>query len=161
MALSLGRTFDRQIKMRVPYKNFFYDVGVFFTTKTNFSLFEIKPILKFGVDQVPNDVKIKMFKNVEMSNFCMNYLNLESNDLDDIHHPIHFESIKDKWVNTVICSSSEYIDLGKINYLKIYVFDILKDDFKFIMTERCCDSKGIVIKNLSGVQIYTSDIVKN
>ena len=159
MALTLGKSFNRQIKLRLPFQKYFYDISVFYTTKINFNLFDIKPIMKYNTFDISNNVKINMFKNIEMSEFCMNCLNLE---YDENTRPLKYVDIVDNWKSSITCESVDNIIMSDDNYIKIYLFKI-KDfdkDFLFLLIERrnyFKENNNQILTTLSGVQISISE----
>ena len=41
MALKLGKSFDRNYNIRIPFLTGFYDIGIFFNKKSTFLLFSV------------------------------------------------------------------------------------------------------------------------
>jgi len=157
MSLTLGKSFNRQLKLRIPFKNYFYDIGIFYTTKINFNLFDIKPILKYNIQSAPNDVKINMFKNIEMSIFCSECLDLgeENNRIS------YFKCIKEEWRDIITLDNVEHVNMGIDNEMTIFMFVMnqYSDSFRFILTERKNITKVSnehIIRTLSGIQISTT-----
>jgi len=142
--------------MRIPFQNFFYDIGIFYTTSINFNLFDIKPIYKYG-NSPTNDVNINMFKNIETSIFCSNFLDLKmEND-----RPSRYLEIKSEYQNDIICDLTESITMTSNNMMKVYMFTLYKyeNDFLYLLIERKNVSKTTdmkVISTLSGIQINSS-----
>jgi len=162
MSLTLGKSFNRQYKLRLPFKDFFYDIGVFFNTDINFNLFDVKTVLKYNSDKEFTGVHINMYKNIETSPFCKKCLNLSLVD----NRLSKFKGIKEEWDNDIYCAFKEKISLNANNYLKIYIFKIKsycsnKDDFLFLLIERKNYLKKYksdkIVTTLSGLQISTPD----
>jgi len=158
MSLTLGKSFNRQIKMRLPFQNYFYDIGIFYTTIINFNLFDVKPVYKHG-NNPSDDVKINMFKNIEASEFCMNFLDMKIEN----ERPSKFITIKDKYQSDIYSNLTETIIMNNNNIMKIYLFSLAayEDDFLYVMVERKNITKAKedkIISTLSGIQIMTSDV---
>jgi hypothetical protein len=144
--------------MRIPFQNYFYDIGIFYTTYINFNLFDVKPIYKHG-SSPSDDVNINMYKNIEASDFCMNYLStkLENN------RPSKYIGIKEEYQNDIVCDFVETIQMSSTNILRVYMFTLNEytDTYRYILVER----KNIpkieehTINTLSAVQIATSDVL--
>jgi len=158
MSLTLGKSFNRQIKMRLPFQNYFYDIGIFYTTSINFNLFDIRPIYKHGSNP-SSEAKINMFKNIEASDFCTDFLEMKiEND-----RPSRFIAVKDNFQADIYCDFIETIMMSNNNNMKIYLFSLTKydNDFLYILVERKNISKvseDKVISTLSGIQITTSTV---
>ena len=158
MSLTLGKSFNRQIKMRLPFQNYFYDIGIFYTTSINFNLFDIRPIYKHGSNP-SNDSKINMFKNIEASDFCMDFLDMKiEND-----RPSRFIAVKDEYQSEIYCNFVETVMMSNNNHMKIHLFSMTKydEDFLYILVERKNISKvneEKIISTLSGIQITTSKV---
>jgi len=158
MSLTLGKSFNRQIKMRLPFQNYFFDIGIFYTTIINFNLFDIKPVYKHGNTPL-DDVKINMYKNIEASDFCMNFLNMKIEN----ERPSKFIEIKDKYQSDIYSNLTETIIMNNNNIMKIYLFSLAayEDEFLYIMVERKNIAKtkeDKIVNTLSGIQIMTSSV---
>jgi len=156
MSLTLGKSFNRQIKMRLPFQNYFYDIGIFYTTSINFNLFDIRPVYKHG-NNPSNDSKINMYKNVEASEFCMNFLDLKIEN----GRPSRYISVKDEYQSEIYCNFTETIMMNNNNNLKVNLFSLIKydNDFLYLLVERKNISKisnEKIISTLSGIQITTN-----
>jgi len=158
MALSLGKSFNRHLKLRLPFQDYFYDIGVFYSTYINFNLFDIKTVLKYNRNVVPSNVKINMYKNIEASIFCTNCLDLtiENNRLS------YYEGIHKNWKDKIKCINTEYIDMGIDNYIRINIFNMceFEKNFLFLLVERKNKTKihgKQLATTLSGIQISTSE----
>ena len=44
MSLSLGKSFNRNYRMRIPFLDGFYDIGIYFDKKSTLLLFSIDPV---------------------------------------------------------------------------------------------------------------------
>ena len=77
MGLQLGKNFDRNYTIRVPFLDGHYNIGAFYNKRSSFLLFRVDPdfINKKVID---HSVKISMFKNLESSTFCETFLKLHS-----------------------------------------------------------------------------------
>jgi len=165
MSLTLGKSFNRQYKLRLPFKDFFYDVGIFFHTDINFNLFDINAVLKYNSDQEFTGNQINMYKNIEMSDFCKNCLDLHLVD----NRPAKFNNILDEWKDDVYLETKEKIFINANNFMKIFIFklknyDNKKDDFLFLLVERKNFLKKYrsdkIITTLSGLQIATQPAIE-
>lgn len=160
MSLTLGKSFDRQYKMRLPFKDFFYDVGVFYNTQMNFNLFDIQAVLKYNSDKEFTGITINMYKNIEISDFCHNCLNLGYID----NRLSKFNGIKEEWLDDVYCKNEEKVKISANNYLRIFNFKIKNynnnvNDFIYLLVERKNYLKKYrsdkIVTTLSGLQIST------
>ena len=43
MSLKLGKSFNRNYSLRIPFMKGFYNIGIYFDKKSTFLLFSIKP----------------------------------------------------------------------------------------------------------------------
>jgi hypothetical protein len=167
MSLTLGKSFNRNYSIRLPFMDGFFNIGIFFNNKSPFLLFNIDP--DFPVTKEINNYKINMFKNVESSSFSETFLNLhnyKSNSLDIINQ---FKEIKNEFVNDVAFILNENIILSKVViqdkelYDQIIIYGLTltsySNEFIFILTER----QNIVTKlkkklvRTSALQIATSN----
>jgi len=172
MALKLGKSFDRNYNLRLPFLKGYYDIGIFFNKKSTFLLFSVEPGLRNG-DIEGYGTKINMFKNLESSKFCETFIELHNyrkNTLDIFNQ---FKNIKAEYYHEISFILNETINLSKveiydekvlIDCLNIYGFTLNSylNEFIFIITER----QNIVRKlnrkivRTSGIQIATSQAVK-
>ena len=65
MSLTLGKSFNRNYRLRIPFLDGYYDIGVFFNKKSTLLLFSIDPV--FHESEFKHSVKVNMFKNLESS----------------------------------------------------------------------------------------------
>jgi len=172
MGLKLGKSFDRNYNLRLPFMNGYYDVGIFFNRKSTFLLFSVEPGLR-GSDSDGQGVKVNMFKNLESSKFCETFLELHNyrkNTLDILNQ---FKSIKPEYFHEVSFILNETTTLGKVEIddertlfdcLNIYGFTLNSylNEFIFIITERQNIVKKLSRKivRTSGIQIATGSAVK-
>ena len=166
MGLKLGKSFDRNYIVRVPFLSGFYDIGIFFNRKSTFLL--------FGVEQEspPSELggaKINMFKNLESSKFCETFLDLHNyrkNTLDILNQ---FKGVKPEYHHEISFVTNETLTLAKIEIdeertlfdcLNIYGFTLNSyyNEFVFILTERqnVVKKLGRKIVRTSGLQIATT-----
>lgn len=166
MALSLGKSFDRNYNLRIPFLNGFYDIGIFFNRRSTFLLFSVEPTLKSGE---PEGIKINMFKNLESSKFCETFIelhNFRKNTLDIVNQ---YKCIKPEYYHEISFIMNETINLAKIELeddkvvfdcLNIYGFTLnaFNTEFIYIITERQNIAKKInrKIVRTSGIQIGTT-----
>jgi len=163
MSLKLGKQFDRNYNLRLPFQRGFYDIGIFYNRNSTFLLFSINSVRREGAG-----IKINMFKNLEASKFCETFLELHNyrkNTLDILNQ---FKAIKPEYYHEVSFILNESINLGKIEIedgrelfdcLNIYGFTLnsYTEEFAFILTERQNVVKrfGKKIVRTSGLQIAT------
>lgn len=169
MGLKLGKSFDRNYNLRLPFLNGYYDIGIFFNRKSTFLLFSVD---QAGVSE-GEGVKINMFKNLESSKFCETFLELHNyrkNTLDILNQ---FKSIKPEYFHEVSFILNETLSLSKVEIdddrtlfdcLNIYGFTLNSylNEFIYIITERQNIVKKLnrKIVRTSGVQIATGTALK-
>ncbi len=150
MALKLGKSFDRNYNLRLPFLNSHYDIGVFFNKKSTFLLFSVEPGLR-GSDVDGHGVKVNMFKNLESSKFCEAFLELHIKS--EYYHEISF--ILNETIN--VAKVEIYEDKTLFDCLNIYGFTLNSylNEFIFIITERHSIVKKLnrKIVRTSGIQI--------
>ena len=177
MSLTLGKSFDRSYNIRIPFLDSFFDLGIFFSKKSSFLLFDLSRSTS------RSSVRVNMFKNLEASMFCETFLKLHNyrkNTLDIINQ---FDSIKPEYISYVTLSINEGITLQKVQVgdkeffdtLTIYGFNITThlDEFIFVVAERqniikrldkkVVRSTGIQLASAAGLQIlqeWCEDSVK-
>jgi len=170
MGLKLGKSFDRNYNMRLPFLNGHYDIGVFFNRKSTFLLFSVENGIR---DSEGDGAKISMFKNLESSKFCETFLNLHNyrkNTLDILNQ---FKEIKADYFHEVSFILNETLTLAKVEVdedrtlfdcLNIYGFTLNSylNEFIFIITERQNIVKKLnrKIVRTSGIQIATGSALK-
>jgi len=164
MALKLGKQFDRNYNMRIPFQRGFYDIGIFYNKQSTFLLFSVEQTGRGDGAAA----KVNMFKNLESSKFCETFLELHNyrkNTLDIINQ---FKCVRPEYYQDVSFIFNETINLAKIEIDDRVLFDCLNiygftlnsyvNEFVFLLTERQSISKrfGKKIVRTSGLQIATS-----
>jgi len=172
MALKLGKSFDRNYNLRLPFLNSHYDVGIFFNRKSTFLLFSVEPGFR-GSDVSGEGVKVNMFKNLESSKFCETFLELHNYRKSTLDIFNQFKSIKSEYYHEISFILNETINLARIEIyedktlfdcLNIYGFTLNSylNEFIFIITERQNIVKKLnrKIVRTSGIQIATGQAIK-
>lgn len=171
MALTLGKSFDRNYNMRIPFLDGYYNVGVFFNKRSTFLLFKIEPDFSKVIKHKTN-VKVNMFKNLESSKFCETFINLHNykkNTLDIINQfenikPEYFHEISFIFNETLTLSKTEIVDKTLFDTLTLYGFTLNNfiNEFVFILAERQnIDNKlNKKVVRTSGIQIATSSSIE-
>jgi hypothetical protein len=166
MSLSLGKSFNRNYRMRIPFLDGFYDIGVFFDKKSTLLLFSIDPI--FFNSEFKHNVKVNMFKNLESSKFCETFLNLHNYRKTTLDISNQFEGVKPEYYSELSFVLNESLTLSKIevgdrtffDQLNIYGFTMNShvNEFLFLLTERhnIVRRLGKKMVRTSGLQISTS-----
>ena len=166
MALTLGKSFNRNYRMRVPFLDGHYDIGAFFDKKSTLLLFSIDPI--FHDSEFKHNIKVNMFKNLESSKFCETFLKLHNYIKSTLDISNQFDSIKPEYYNDLSFVFNETLTLSKVevddrtffDQLNIYGFTMNShiNEFIFILTERHNIVKrlGKKIVRTSGLQIATT-----
>lgn len=168
MALILGKSFDRNYNIRVPFLDGFYNIGIFLNKKSTFLLFSVEQ------DYITNykSVKVNMFKNLRSSKFCETFINLHDYKKSSLDIINQFDTIKESFNSDVNLFLNETINFSKIEVEKKTFYDTLSifgftmniynNEFAFIIAER-----QNVVRKLSrkivrttGIQISTSDPLK-
>lgn len=170
MGLKLGKSFDRNYNLRIPFLNGFYDVGIYLNKKSTFLLFSVDPAA--GNMGNSEGVQINMFKNIESSKFCETFLELHNyrkNTLDILNQ---FKCVKPEYFHEISFVLNESINLSKIEIEDKTLFDCLniygftlnsyQNEFIFLITERQNIVKkiGRKIVRTSGIQIATTQAVR-
>lgn len=166
MALKLGKSFDRNYNLRVPFLNGFYNVGIFLNKKSTFLLFSVESAVR--TDEVEG-IKINMFKNLESSKFCETFLELHNFRKSTLDILNQFKCIKPEYYHEVSFIMNETLNFAKIEIdedktlfdcLNIYGFTLnsYQNEFIFLITERQNIVKKLnrKIVRTSGIQIGTS-----
>ena len=79
MGLQLGKSFNRNYVLRIPFLDGFYDIGLFYNTKSSFLLFSVDSDFSQSMNkELKHNVKINMYKNIESSKFCETFLKLHN-----------------------------------------------------------------------------------
>jgi len=172
MGLKLGKSFDRNYNLRLPFMKGHYDISIFFNRKSTFLLFGVEHGLR-GSDVDGQGVKINMYKNLESSKFCETFLSLHNyrkNTLDILNQ---FKAIKPEYYHEVSFILNETLTLAKVEIddertlfdcLNIYGFTLNSylNEFIYIITERQNIVKKLnrKIVRTSGLQIATGSALK-
>lgn len=167
MSLNLGKSFNRNYNLRVPFMKGFYNVGIYFDKKSTFLLFSVDPDFSES-DEFKRSVKINMFKNLEASKFCETFLDLHNYRKNTLDISNQFEKVKDEYTHDISFVFNETITLSKVELeenrtvydsLNIYGFSLNSygDEFLFLITERHNILKRLKKKvvRTSGLQIAT------
>jgi hypothetical protein len=168
MGLKLGKSFDRNYNLRVPFLNGYYDIGIFFNRKSTFLLFSVEPGVSHG-----EGAKVGMFKNLESSKFCETFLELHNYRKHTLDILNQFKAIKPEYYHEVSFIMNETLTLAKVEIdedrtlfdcLNIYGFTLNSylNEFIYIITERQNIVKKLnrKIVRTSGVQIATGSALK-
>ena len=166
MGLTLGKSFNRNYRLRIPFLDGHYDIGVFFDKKSTLLLFSIDPI--FHGSGFEHNVKVNMFKNLESSKFCETFLSLHNYRKSTLDISNQFEKIKPEYYSDLSFVFNESLTLSKVevedrtfyDLLNIYGFTINThvNEFLFLLTERHNIVKrlGKKVVRTSGLQIATT-----
>ncbi len=166
MPLTLGKSFNRNYRMRVPFLDGYYDIGIFFHKNSSMLLFSIDPM--FYGSNFEHNVKVNMFKNLESSKFCETFLSLHNYKKSTLDISNQFEKIKPEYYNDLSFVFNESLTLSKIevddrtffDLLNIYGFTINShiNEYIFLLTERHNIVKrlGKKVVRTSGLQIATT-----
>ena len=102
MSLQLGKSFNRNYKIRLPFLDGFYDVGLFYNNKSSFLLFSVdSDFTQSKSKDLKRSIKVAMFKNIESSKFCETFLNLHSYRNQSLDIINQFKEIKPEYTNDV------------------------------------------------------------
>jgi len=166
MSLKLGKKFNRSYNLRVPIMDGYYNIGVFFDSRSTFLLFRVDP--DFMNTTFKHNIKVNMFKNLESSKFCETFIDLHNFRKNTLDISNQFDKVKDEYTNDISFNINETILLTKVELYDREVFDTLNiygftinsyaDEFLFIITERHNVVKrlGKKIVRTSGLQIATT-----
>lgn len=143
MALTLGKQFDRNYNLRIPFLNSFYNIYIYFNKKSPLVLYNIDNDDKSSMDK---HVNIKMFKNLTGSTFCETFLNLHDYKKTNLDIVNQFHEVKSEFTSDVLFICNESINLSKIQVddrtlfdtITIYGFTVSSylNEYCFIITER-------------------------
>lgn len=165
MSLSLGKLFDRNYTMRVPFLDGHYNIGTFFNKRSTNLLFSVEP--DFSESNANHGIKINMFKNLKSSKFTETFLNLHNfrkNTLDIMNQ---FENIKDDYSYEISFILNETLKLSKVDIDGKNLYDVLNlygftmtsysNEFIFIIAERqnILKKLGKKMVRTTGIQIST------
>lgn len=167
MGLKLGKSFDRNYNLRLPFLNSFYDIGIFLNKKSTFLLFSVDPT--GSRENKIEGVKINMFKNLESSKFCETFLELHNFRKSTLDILNQFKCVRPEYYHEVSFIMNETLNFSKIEIdedktlfdcLNIYGFTLnsYQNEFIFLITERQNIVKKLnrKIVRTSGIQIGTS-----
>lgn len=166
MSLKLGKKFNRSYNLRVPIMDGYYNIGVYFDSRSTFLLFRVDP--DFMNTSFKHNIKVNMFKNLESSKFCETFIDLHNFRKNTLDISNQFDKVKDEYTNDVSFIINETLLLTKVELHDREVFDTLNiygftinsysDEFLFIITERHNVVKrlGKKIVRTSGLQIATT-----
>ncbi len=166
MSLTLGKLFDRNYVMRIPFLDGHYNIGAFFNKRSTNLLFSVEPDFN---DKTPgSNVKISMFKNLRSSKFCETFLELHNFRKSTLDIMNQFNDIKPDYTYEISFILNESLKLSKIDVdgkilydtLNLYGFNMISYDnqFIFIIAERqnILKKLGKKIVRTTGIQIGTS-----
>jgi len=167
MSLTLGKLFDRNYNMQVPFLDGHYNIGTFFNKRSTNLLFSVEP----DFNDMPSSygVKINMFKNLKSSKFAETFLNLHNFKKTTLDIMNQFENIKDEYSYEISFILNETLKLSKIEVDGRDLFDTLNlygftmngynNEFIFIIAERqnILKKLGKKMVRTTAVQISTSN----
>ena len=166
MALTLGKQFNRNYNIRIPFLDGFYNIGIYFDKRSTFLLFSVKP--DFSSSTFQKNVKVNMFKNLESSKFCETFLDLHNYRKNTLDISNQFEKIKPEYSGDLSFVFNETLTLAKVDLHDKSVYDLLNvygftinsylNEYIFILTERHNIVKrlGKKVVRTSGLQISTT-----
>ena len=126
MSLQLGKSFNRNYKIRLPFLDGFYDIGLFYNTKSSFLLFSVdSDFTQSKNKELSKSIKINMFKNIESSLFCETFLNLHSYRSQSLDIVNQFKDIKSDYTLDVNFLFNETISMTKVIYENSTFYDTL------------------------------------
>jgi len=167
--LTLGRSFNRNYKLRLPFLDGFYDVGLFYNSKSSFLLFSVdSDFTQSKSKNLTHSIQVNMFKNVESSKFCETFLNLHNYKSKSLDIMNQFKEIKPEYTLDVNFLFNETLTMSKIivenstfyDTLNLFCFTLssYSNEFLFLIAER----QNIISKlqkkvvRSSAIQISTS-----
>jgi len=169
--LTLGKAFDRNFQLRIPFLEGFYKLGIFFNKKSSFLLFDILPDFSSS-SELKKSVKINMFKNLEASKFCETFLKLHNYRKQNLDIVNQFEIIKSEYQSYVSMTLNETITLSKVQVNNKDIFDLTtiygftmnaySGEFIFLIAERQNVVKRLEKKVVrsTGIQISTASALQ-
>lgn len=170
MSLTLGKQFNRNYNIRIPFLDGFYNIGLFFDKRSTFLLFSVEP--DFSSSTFEKNIKVNMFKNLESSVFCETFLDLHNYRKNTLDISNQFEKVKAEYSGDLSFVFNETITLAKVDLYDKAIYDLLNiygftinsylNEFIFILTERHNIVKrlGKKIVRTSGLQIATSPAIE-
>lgn len=166
MSLTLGKQFDRNYNLRIPFLNTFYNIYVYFSKKSPLVLYNIDQDSKSEIDK---SVSIRMFKNLTGSVFCDTFLNLHDyrkNNLDIVNQ---FHDVKSEFSSDILFVCNESINLTKVDVgdrvlfdtITIYGFTLASyiNEYVFVVTERQHINQNLnkKIVRTTGIELGTNE----
>jgi hypothetical protein len=147
VSLQLGKSFNRNYKIRLPFLDGFYDVGLFYNNKSSFLLFSVdSDFTQSKSKDLKRSIKVAMFKNIESSKFCETFLNLHSYRNQSLDIINQFKEIKPEYTNDVNFLFNESVTMSKIvvdnssfyDSLNLYCFTLsaYMNEYVFLIAER-------------------------
>lgn len=167
MSLTLGKLFDRNYNMQVPFLDGHYNIGTFFNKRSTNLLFSVEP--DFSDMPTKYGVKINMFKNLKSSKFAETFLNLHNFKKTTLDIMNQFENVKDEYSYDISFILNETLKLSKVEVDGRELFDTLNlygftmtaynNEFIFIIAERqnILKKLGKKMVRTTAVQISTSN----
>jgi len=172
VSLQLGKSFNRQYTIRLPFLDGFYDIGLFYNNKSSFLLFSVNSDFSQSKSkELKHSNKVNMFKNIESSKFCETFLNLHSYRSQSLDIINQFKEIKPDYTSDVNFLFNETLTMSKIivenssfyDTLNLYCFTLSSymNEFIFLIAER----QNIITKlqkkvvRSSAIQIATSSAI--
>ncbi len=168
MSLTLGKLFDRNYTLRIPFLDGHYNIGTFFNKRSTNLLFSVEPDYPGTTN---HGVKINMFKNLKSSKFCETFLDLHNfrkNTLDIMNQ---FNDIKPEYSYEISFILNESLKLSKVDVngkalydtLNLYGFTMTSynSEFVFIIAERqnILKKLGKKMVRTTGIQLATSSAI--
>lgn len=123
MGLTLGKDLNRSYKLRLPFLDKSIDIEIFFNSFSNIVLFKVDENRNFSNKDVYG-VKINFFKNIRLSPFAGNILNLHNYRNTHIDISNQYVEIKDEFKDEIRNNLNENIYLAK------YTIDNNKDIYE-------------------------------
>jgi hypothetical protein len=172
VSLQLGKSFNRNYKIRLPFLDGFYDIGLFYNNKSSFLLFSVdSDFTQSKSKDLKHSAKIAMFKNIESSKFCETFLNLHSYRSQSLDIINQFKEIKPEYTTDINFLFNESIIMSKIvvdnstffDSLNLYCFTLAAymNEYIFLVAER----QNIITKlqkkvvRSSAIQIATGESI--
>lgn len=169
MALTLGKQFDRNYSLRLPFLNSFYNIYIYFSKKSPLVLYNIDQDHNFIMDK---NVNVKMFKNLTGSIFCETFLNLHDYKKTNLDIVNQFHEIKSEFTSDILFICNESINLSKIQIEDRVLFDVINiygftlssyiNEYCFIVTERQHINQKLnkKIVRTTGIQIGSNESIE-
>lgn len=167
MSLKLGKLFDRNYVMRIPFLDGYYDIGTFFNKRSTNLLFSVES--DFVGSNTNHGIKINMFKNLRSSKFAETFLNLHNFRKSTLDIMNQFNDIKPEYSHEISFIFNESLKLSKVDIggkdlydsLNLYGFTLnaYNNEFIFIIAERqnILKKLGKKMVRTTGIQISTSN----